>query len=166
NLKQLTLATLNCAQDHQDQMPPSFGFYPPGVQPWSAGVQYGPPFFHILDYMDGATIRKGSTWARANPGGGWGTLDQTYWYNLAPGGRPKTFSAQTAPTNTPHGANTSSGFNSDPFSPNADNAWNSSPRSSPASFTDGSSQTIIYGEQYSKWSSGGWQADRQWLSGN
>jgi prepilin-type N-terminal cleavage/methylation domain-containing protein len=50
NLKQMSLATLNCADTHQGLMPPGSGLYPiTSPSPYNA---YGSAFFHILPYIE------------------------------------------------------------------------------------------------------------------
>jgi prepilin-type N-terminal cleavage/methylation domain-containing protein len=50
NLKQMSLATINCADTHQGSMPPGDGLYP--VLFPSPNNSYASVFFHILPYLE------------------------------------------------------------------------------------------------------------------
>src|ERR1700731_2377933 len=50
NLKQMGLATINCADNNGGLLPPGDGLYP-NVNP-SANNSYASVFFHILPYME------------------------------------------------------------------------------------------------------------------
>ena len=50
NLKQMSLATINCSDAHQGLLPPGIGLYP-NLQP-SANNSYASVFFHIMPYEE------------------------------------------------------------------------------------------------------------------
>jgi prepilin-type N-terminal cleavage/methylation domain-containing protein len=50
NLRQISLATINCSDTRQGAMPPGFGWYPDNNQ--GPGGAYGSVFFHILPYIE------------------------------------------------------------------------------------------------------------------
>jgi prepilin-type N-terminal cleavage/methylation domain-containing protein len=58
NLKQMTLATINCADANQGLLPPGDGLYP-NMQP-SPNNSYASVFFHILPYEDQGNAYKNS----------------------------------------------------------------------------------------------------------
>jgi prepilin-type N-terminal cleavage/methylation domain-containing protein/prepilin-type processing-associated H-X9-DG protein len=56
NLKQMSLATINCADTNQSILPPGDGLYP-NTQP-AANGSYASVFFHILPYMEQGNAYK------------------------------------------------------------------------------------------------------------
>jgi prepilin-type N-terminal cleavage/methylation domain-containing protein len=65
NLKQIIIATLNCSDTYQGQLPPMYGFYPakpsgtPSPYPPTSGTPYGPPYgtlVWILPFMEQQNI--------------------------------------------------------------------------------------------------------------
>jgi prepilin-type N-terminal cleavage/methylation domain-containing protein/prepilin-type processing-associated H-X9-DG protein len=50
NLKQISLATINCSDTHQGKLPPSIGLYPNNFP--SANNGFGGLFFHILPFIE------------------------------------------------------------------------------------------------------------------
>src|SRR6516165_3397113 len=54
NLKQIDLATINCADAHQGLLPPGLGLYPIPLPSPSNGS--GSVFFHILPYAEQANL--------------------------------------------------------------------------------------------------------------
>jgi prepilin-type N-terminal cleavage/methylation domain-containing protein len=70
NLKQITLATLNCADTNQNVLPPSYGWYPSPVLVNNTGV--GGLFFNILPYVEqnnlyNSTLTPIPTWTGYPP---------------------------------------------------------------------------------------------------
>src|SRR5437763_1821123 len=51
NLKQITLATINCADTHNGSLPPSIGLYPNNNMT-GAGQSDGGTFLHILPFIE------------------------------------------------------------------------------------------------------------------
>ena len=155
NLKQMTLATIHMADTNRGKMPPGFGFYPGNN--WGKGNGYGPPFFTILPYIEQDNLYKATAYTGWDPASGWvssqwgggGSWTGTYYYGNAWNyARPSIYRAPNDPTNKVDGMGLSYGINNDAF--NGDN-WTGlqPPLSFPASFQDGTSNTILYGEQYS-----------------
>ncbi len=60
NLKQMSLATINCADQHQGKLPPSVGLYPSNGQP-AAGNGDGGIFLHILPYIEQNNLFQASS---------------------------------------------------------------------------------------------------------
>ena len=150
NLKQISLATINCADTHQGLMPPGDGLYPQTTpQNYNS---YASVFFHILPFIEqansyNATLQTGDPHAsNTNVSGQPGTLltYSPFWNNLY--GNIKTYICPSDPSNTPQGGmnvNLSSyAYNAQAFPV----YWNGYNRY-PASITDGTSNTIFFTEQ-------------------
>jgi type II secretory pathway pseudopilin PulG len=60
NLKQICLATVNCADANDGKLPPLVGYYPL-LDPTTPGNGYGPVFFHILPYIEQDNLFKQSS---------------------------------------------------------------------------------------------------------
>ena len=176
NLHQLTVATIDMADAHQGLLPGAGTNAYPGpltvdfnwnwaagtyTANWNAHGGYGSPFFHILPYMDNDPLFKSGRWRISPPMElNWYAPVQYGWG--VPQTRPKTFFAPNDPTNNPTGLNTSYFPNFDAFQ-SAWDAGSGGNRSYPASFSDGTTQSIIYAEGYS--SSYGWYG-HHWLDSN
>jgi prepilin-type N-terminal cleavage/methylation domain-containing protein len=180
NQKQLGLALHNC-NDALKRLPPLLGTFPrrtPSiVQPW------GNPLFHILPYIEQDNLHKSSFndfFSPGNPepnpaaGAGWGNT-------TPPGGTP-IYQVRVAVYNCPSDPSTDSdgnssgvapwkassyGINATVFAPTNANFqitdWNGSSRI-PATFQDGTSNTIVFAERYGRCGSNGslwnrWDAD-------
>src|SRR5262249_23536212 len=52
NLKQISLATINCADTFNGNLPPHMGTYPGRSDRNTDGIGYGSFFFHILPYIE------------------------------------------------------------------------------------------------------------------
>jgi type II secretory pathway pseudopilin PulG len=133
NLKQIVQATINTADGQNGKMPPGLeGYYPhSSLVP---GTGYGPCLFHILPNMIQAPLYRSAM----------RTAIYAAWE--VQGHPVRTFIAQEDPT---------SDASSDRTSYLANSLAMSSPSSRtimlfPASFTDGTSQTIFYAECYSQ----------------
>jgi prepilin-type N-terminal cleavage/methylation domain-containing protein len=150
NLKQISLATINCADQHNMVLPPGDGLYPSQV-PVNYN-SYASIFFHILPYIEqdnsyNATLQVGDPhWANTNVPGQFGTLltYTPFWNNL--NANVKTYICPSDPTNIGNG-----GWNSglDSYCYNAQLFlidWNGRSKY-PASLQDGTSQTIMFTEQ-------------------
>jgi prepilin-type N-terminal cleavage/methylation domain-containing protein/prepilin-type processing-associated H-X9-DG protein len=143
NLKQMSLATVNCSDQHQGILPPGDGLYP-GQTP-SDRNSYASVFFHILPYIEQDNAYN-LTLHQGDPHGQNGNfLTYTpFWNNL--NAHVKTYVCPSDPSNTSNG-----GWNSG-LSSYAYNAqvfpvdWNGRSRY-PASLSDGTSNTIMYTEQ-------------------
>jgi len=171
NLKQMTLASVNCADTFGGKMPPYYDFYPTNdwnwntqAPPWIQGNGYGPIHFHILPFMEQDNLYKSTanlpTWAPKQWNG-------TYWAYNAHGKSVKSYLAPGDPTELLDGSDRIS------YGVNYDAVYNrdtwQSPMRFPAAYQDGLSNTIIFAEQYSQWT-WGWsghyfQSDRKWWNG-
>jgi prepilin-type N-terminal cleavage/methylation domain-containing protein/prepilin-type processing-associated H-X9-DG protein len=144
NLKQISLATIDCSDTHQGLMPPGDGMYPYQIQ--SNLNSYASVFFHILPYMEQdnsykATLRQGDPHGQ---NGGFLTYSP-FWNNL--NANVKIYICPSDPSN-----NGTGGWNSGllSYSYNAQVFpidWNGR-HHYPASITDGTSNTIFYTDQY------------------
>jgi prepilin-type N-terminal cleavage/methylation domain-containing protein len=148
NLKNIVLATVNCADTNQGLLPPSDGLYP-NTQP-SANNSYASALFHILPFVEQDNAYK-ATLQPSDPHGS----------NVGPGGAPlptyspfwnfgsanvKTYACPSDPANVPGSSWT---FGPASYAINARVMpvyWNGYSRY-PASITDGTSNTIFYTEQ-------------------
>jgi prepilin-type N-terminal cleavage/methylation domain-containing protein len=151
NLKQMTLATLNC-NDTYGKMPPTFGFYPvntwsaSGSPPWGKGNAYGPVHFHILPFMEQDNLYQSTTYV---PMWGWDkNWAGTYYYNNARGKTVKPYIAPGDPRRTDGSDRISYGLNYDAL---LDRYTWQSEMHYPANYSDGTSNTILFAEQYSQW---------------
>ncbi len=171
NLKQMTLATANMANQNGGKLPRPYHYYYPNQfnnYPITGGN--GPVFFHILPYMEQDTVYKSTQWREVWPSNygpdqsnrQWNKGDvyiDVYWAVNARNKPVKAFYAPGDPTNDPASGRTSYTVNYDAFddrmrhdrnNPSLNNAdWG--PMRYPSNFTDGTSSTIMFAEQYSQW---------------
>src|ERR1700682_1947880 len=75
NLKQISLATVNCSDTNSGKMPIGMGMYPNHGQTWGGTPEvwrntagYGSTFFHILPFVEQDNLYKAS---KPGPGDGW-----------------------------------------------------------------------------------------------
>jgi prepilin-type N-terminal cleavage/methylation domain-containing protein len=148
NLKQISLASTNCADTYQGLMPPGDGLYP-NIMPANKN-SYASVFFHILPFLEQdnaykATLQPNDPHGNnVGPGGANLTTFSPFWNVLNV--TSKTYICPSDPSNIGNG-----GWNSGQSS-YAYNAqvfpiyWNGY-HNFPASITDGSSQTIFFTEQ-------------------
>jgi prepilin-type N-terminal cleavage/methylation domain-containing protein len=147
NLKQISLATINCSDTYDGRLPPSIGLYPNNFP--SAGNSDGGIFLHILPYIEQDNLFK-STSAKPEPNDRNGGM-QTYSQWLIPKNtRVKTYICPADPTNSDSlGPYASYGVNGQVFRHNYN--WGGVGLSSyPASIQDGTSNTIFFTEKYAK----------------
>jgi prepilin-type N-terminal cleavage/methylation domain-containing protein len=142
NMKQISLATVNCADTHQGVLPPGDGMYPNQIQ--SNYNSYASVFFHILPYMEqgnayNSTLRQGDPHGQ---NGGFLTYSP-FWNNL--NATIKTYMCPSDPTTSISNGTTTSpssyAYNAIVFPVD----WNGRSRF-PASITDGTSNTIFFTE--------------------
>jgi prepilin-type N-terminal cleavage/methylation domain-containing protein len=167
NLRQMTLGTVHMADANRGLLPHYVeDFYPQGGwaggwgTAWGPGVALGGPLFHLLPYVEQDNLYKSSaTSGYGAPITSWnGTL---YHWNVATRPAPKVYRAPADPTLTSaYAYATSYGVNIDALNPANDSGGYN--RTYPASFTDGTSNTILLAEQYSVWTAGG---PRYWSLG-
>jgi len=150
NLKQMSLATVNCADTHQGALPPSIGLYPGPNGLRSAGNSDGGTFLHILPYIEQDNVFKASSTALpGNPADGRNNNLQTYsqWTAPVQNAHIKTYMCPSDPTfDTSIGARSSYGINGQIFKFNYA-GWTNCPLRFPGQIPDGTSNTIFYTEK-------------------
>jgi len=145
NLKQLSLATINCADTNSGKLPPSIGLYASDGSP-AAGNSDGGIFLHILPYIEQQNLYKASS-ATPEPNDRNGGL-QTYSQWTAPiqNSFVKAYICPSDYTQDNQPARASYGVNGQVFRHNYQ--WGGvGLLSYPTHITDGTSQTIFYTEK-------------------
>jgi len=151
NLKQLSLATINCADAHQGLLPPGLGLYP-NTNP-SPNNGQGSAFFHILPYLEqqnayNLTLQKSDVTGRnvTATGGAMPTYSPAWNFLTA---NVKNLICTSDPTAMgTQGSN--SGLSSYAINGQVMQVyWNGYNRY-PASITDGTSNTIFYTEFFAQ----------------
>ncbi len=141
NLKQMSLALHNIASANDGKLPPSYGYFPVGGD-WINNGAEGSMYFHLLNYVE-----QDNMWKSAATGNN-GHLG----YQLSWAGKPrfvKTYAAPADSTNDNTKDFSSYRTNLLAFAdPPGSNSW-SGPRL-PASFADGTSNTVAFAEGYGK----------------
>ena len=156
NVKQISLATVNCADTHAGLIPPAIGTYP--SQKVSPNNGQGGVLFHILPYIEGGNLYNaclGTDGRNAN--------NPTYSaWNANNFANPKTFACPSDPTQPgTWGTKTMSsyGYNGNVFTVAYDWGWGSTHRF-PAYISDGTSQTIFFTDkEVTNFGNTGWTPD-------
>jgi len=153
NLKQMTLATIDCADANNGKMPPYMGYYPGSG--WTNGNAYGSNQYHILPFMENTPVYDSVNWGgfRYGPGAGY------YIKTFQGPGDPSADPTQPLSSYLVN-MNTVSGGYVDTWGANSPN-WRQIKY--PAFFTDGTSQTVHMAEGYAMPNT--WQA-RRWYDGS
>ena len=156
NLKQMSLATIDCADAHQTQLPPGLGNYPNragGVSNGSGGL-----LFHILPYIEADNLYKSSV-TTPNGNGGWngddgrngggGSANNPHYslWNVTQTPNPKSYICPSDPTSNsgPWATSiTSYGYNGNVFGISYPWGWGQGNYRFPASIPDGTSNTIFF----------------------
>jgi len=158
NVKQLSLGTINCADTHQGNLPPSVGLYPQSFP--ASGNSDGGIFVHILPYIEQQNLFNAS-YNPANPdpsGRNGGQMTYSEW-NIPGNTRLKTLICPSDPTNTDGlGPRASYGVNGQLF---RQNYWGVGLSRYPASISDGTSNTIFFTDKLAECNSGNY-ADNYW----
>ena len=157
-IKQLSLATINCADTNQGLLPPSIGLYA-GNTP-SAGNSNGGLFLHILPFIEQDNLFKASS-RTPDPDGRNGN-NQTYsqWTVEIQGSRLPALKCPSDPTIGTKTGHSSYGVNGQIFRHNY--SWGSVGLASfPSSLPDGTSNTIFFAEKLSRCDSGNY-SDNFW----
>lgn len=146
NLKQISLATIHCADRNEGKLPPSIGVYP-GVNNQAPYNSNGGTFLHILPYIEQDNVFKASL-RNPDPDGRNGN-NPTYsqWTAEVQGAKVKTYicpSDPTLPNN--YTARSSYGINGQIFRYNYA-GWSVGLTRFPAGIQDGTSNTIFYTEK-------------------
>jgi prepilin-type N-terminal cleavage/methylation domain-containing protein len=167
NLKQISLATVNCADTHQGKLPGACGKYP-NVQP-SANNSYGPTLYQILPYIEQASLYNAAYQAGGDPTGqnGAGNPDYAPYWNYFGGYtfQIKTYLCPSDPTaarstsGNPTSGSVSYGVNQQalPLEWHGMNTY-------PASLSDGTSNTIFFTDKVATCS--GWPNANWWDNGS
>ena len=150
NLKQMILALHNFGDVNQTQFPPAYGTFPIGSGGWGqAGSAEGTLFYHMLPYLEQQNMYNlGQTsWS--------GKLSmQLEWANL-----PRVVKTYMPPADPsiPGGANTDYiSYQANAMAlaqPNGGTFWGNARM--PATFQDGTSNTILFAEAYAQTGTGG-----------
>jgi prepilin-type N-terminal cleavage/methylation domain-containing protein len=164
NLKQIVLATQNCADVHDGQLPVGMGMYPThGIPPMAdrdaPGSGYGSLFFHILPYIEGQNLYQASL----GGGQGWAGGPQTYscWSDQLYTKPVKTYVCPSDFTTNSYGKGPSNWtvgsyaynfqvFGLDWSDPTRFYNGLDPTRTFPAGITDGVSNTIFFTEKYAE----------------
>jgi prepilin-type N-terminal cleavage/methylation domain-containing protein len=162
NLKQIGLATINCADQHSGSLPPSVGLYPSTVATnvGAAGNGDGGFFLHILPYIEQGNLYNSTSTTGADDRNNY---LQTYsqWTPTIQNSIVKTYvcpSDFTQSTGRP--ARASYGVNGQVFRHNY--KWgNVGLANFPATISDGTSNTIMVTEKLSHCNSGNY-SDNYW----
>jgi len=157
NLKQISLAIINCADTHQTILPPGIGNYPnrsPAVNNGQGGM-----LFHILPFMEQGNAYKnslGTDGRNANLATytAWNCQGDTvkpYYCPSDPTGGPGTGWAQST---------TSYGYNGNVFGVSYPWGWGQGSYKYPASIMDGTSNTIFtMDKELGSYGNSGWSPD-------
>jgi prepilin-type N-terminal cleavage/methylation domain-containing protein/prepilin-type processing-associated H-X9-DG protein len=159
NLKQISLATVNCADTHNGSLPPGIGLYP--NKNASAGNGDGGLFLFILPFIEQDNLYKASLQPQFLPDGTLnpnrdgrnGGLDTyTQWSAPVQQSRVKVYSCPSDATNTDSDTgHTSYGHNGQLF---RQTYWGVGYSKYPSSLADGTSNTILYTEKIAHCSTG------------
>lgn len=151
NLKQLALATINCADTNNGRLPPSVGLYPSDGLP-APNNSNGGIFLHLLPYIEQQNVFR-ATLRTPDPDGRNGN-NPTYsqWTPEAQNAVIKTLhcpSDPTLPTNNGGRGRSSYGVNGQVFRHNY--RWGSVGLTAyPAQIADGTSNTVFFAEKLSR----------------
>ncbi|MFL5241215.1 MAG: DUF1559 domain-containing protein [Gemmataceae bacterium] len=169
NLKQISLATVNCSDTNSGVMPPGIGWYPTDNDRRflsnGDGGAYGSVFFHILPYIEQDNLYKASYGPAAFTT--WDGMRTASGYNCwnVSADRVKPYECPSDPTlrgglAASNDAVTSYAYNhkvfdvregtahsSEPYPPGTAGYWGRRARF-PATFQDGTSNTIMFAEKY------------------
>jgi len=156
NVKQISLATVNCADTHQGKLPPAIGIYPSQTPTPNNGQ--GSAFFHILPYIEGGNLYN----ACLGTDGRNGNLPTYSGWNIQGTAGIKSYkcpSDPTVPGTWGGGALTSYGYNGNVLTVAYSGGWGSA-HNFPAYISDGTSQTIFFADkEMTNFGNTGWTPD-------
>ncbi len=169
NLKQLGLAAQNC-NDTVGSLPPALGWFPGSAPASNAG--WGGVFFHLLPYLEQDNLYKSAVAAGPNPVGDNPGPNQPYYSGASGVGTPSFVGARSlkgficpSDPSVPSGTYTDVIYNyqwapgsyagncvvfaqlPNPVQPDTVTSWQGG-SSIPTSFSDGTSNTILFAERY------------------
>jgi prepilin-type N-terminal cleavage/methylation domain-containing protein/prepilin-type processing-associated H-X9-DG protein len=177
NMKQFTLASHNC-NDTQGRLPPQAGTF--------GGAYYAPLFFHLLPYVEQDTVWKSAAWMDPN-----GVVGQTKpgpafnigviwptWDSVNPGNNTWLRQTRIAIYQCPSDPSLGNGLDWQPGDAsyagnfqvfggagnNSSSNWDGGARL-PATFQDGTSNTILFAEKYSRCNGTGNPGGTWWMRG-
>jgi prepilin-type N-terminal cleavage/methylation domain-containing protein/prepilin-type processing-associated H-X9-DG protein len=175
NLKQMSLATINCSDTNDGKMPPGYGDYSAQDPTNSPQDGNGSLFFHILPYIEQENLYK-SGHVGPNPpdlaGDGWRLPAGGYysWHENIRNSAVKTYICPSDFTN-PNGLSGAGGWGTASYAYNYqvfkvgmygwnDGDWtNDGTARFPAGIPDGTSNTILFAEKYGQPSKDPWSVD-------
>jgi prepilin-type N-terminal cleavage/methylation domain-containing protein len=152
NLKQISLATINCADTNSGKMPPGLGLYP-SRNPVEGNGQGG-VLFHILPYIEQNNLWKASY--RTDDDRNWPNYDANFvprygtytQWGIPHGQKIKTYVCPADYTLTDgQDTLTSYAYNGQVFRLSYQNGWGQGIATFPAFLKDGTSNTIFYTEK-------------------
>jgi prepilin-type N-terminal cleavage/methylation domain-containing protein len=149
NLKQMSLATINCADTNSGLMPPGDGIYP-SVTP-TANNSYASVFFHILPYEEQGNSYKATLQpsdphgSNVGPGGSNLPTYSPFWNVLKLNN--KIYTCPSDPSASAAVGGWTSGASSYAYNAQAMPVYWVGYSHFPATFTDGTSQTILFTDQ-------------------
>jgi len=149
NLKQFSLATINCADTYSGLLPPGLGLYPnpkPSVNNGQGGVH-----FHILPFIEQGNLYKSSLTPNAatgNDGRNGGLVGYSTW-SLQQTANVKTYLCPSDPSAQGGWATqkTSYAYNANVFGVAYPGPWGQQSYRYPSAITDGTSNTIFFTEK-------------------
>lgn len=148
NLKQISLATVNCADTNQGTLPPGIGVYP--IQAPQPNNSCGGFFFHILPYIEQQNVFNACYLANDNNGGdGRNGSNPTYnAWSAQSYADPKGYICPSDPTypGSWSKTETSYAYNGQIFTVAYPWGWGQQHKF-PSFITDGTSQTIFFTEK-------------------
>ena len=152
NLKQIALATVNCADTHRGLLPPSLGNYP--NRGGSGNNGEGGLLFHILPYVEQQNGYKASWTNSNNTDGRNGQQQPTYsqWSGTIQQLAVPIYSCPSDPTTDMSNSNwtaahTSYAYNGQVFGVAYPWGWGMGSGRFPAALQDGTSNTILFTER-------------------
>lgn len=146
NLKQMSLAVINCADIHQGMLPPSLGLYPNPFP--SAGNGEGGTLFHLLPY-----IELGNAYNASSPSANIFNNDLPTYSQYSPVIQQLIVKSYICPSDPTHQRGPQGVLNQTTGSYAANgqvftgNRWNQNYGRFPVSFLDGTSNTILFTEK-------------------
>jgi prepilin-type N-terminal cleavage/methylation domain-containing protein/prepilin-type processing-associated H-X9-DG protein len=174
NLKQISLATINCADQHDGKLPPGYGDYSAQDPTNSPQDGNGSLFFHILPYIEQDNLYKtGYVGAPPAPGSDGWRLPAGGYYSWNPNiynSAVKTYICPSDFTN-PSGLSGAGGWGTASYAYNYqvfklgmynwnDGDWgNDGTARFPGGIPDGTSNTILFAEKYGQPSADPWSVN-------
>jgi len=163
NIKQITLAIINCADTNNGPIPPSIGLYP-NPRP-STGNSDGGTFLHILPWIEqqnlfNSTFTKGNG---VNTGDDRNGFLDTYsqWTGNLGNAKVQPYACPSDYTYPTYGGHTSYGLNGAVFRQGYGN-WGGQPLSFPRSIPDGTSNTVFITDKLARCATSSVYPDNYW----